>query len=186
VCYLCVLNENENEMNTTTTVANQERAKKRAKLKELTAKVKELLITDVRYRENDALLVNRIQRDEMIYSGLNVDGMTLNDFFRIRLQKRVSSGDSITRIRREVQEYYAETRGDNYKKRQSKQVDVVGDLHEVEDDINRKKAAEYNKKNTPISSTPTIVEECELCQGAGEYEGFPCNVCGGIGEVQFK
>lgn len=181
---LCFKRERE-RMNATTTVTNQERAKKRAKLKELTAKVKELLITDVRYRENDALLVNRVQRDEMIYSGLNVDGMSLNDFFHIRLQKRVSSGDSITRIRREVQEYYAETRGDNYKKRQSKQVDVVGDLHEVENDINSKKAAEYNK-NTPISSAPTLIEECDHCQGTGKYESFPCNVCDGTGEVQFK
>ncbi len=164
-------------------ISAQERVKKREKLKELTTKIKDLLSLDQRYRENDALLVNRIQRDEMINSGLDVNTMSLNDFFRIRIEKRVSSGESITRIRREVQEYYAETRGDNYKKRQSKQVDVMSDLHDVEDDINDKKKKEVS---AIISSTPTITEECEHCQGSGKYESYECNVCNGTGEVQFK
>ena len=134
VLYLC-LTVTRFKTRTMTTLTVQERTAKREKLKELTNKIKELLATDVRYRENDALLVNRMQRDEMISQGFDVNVMSLNDFFRIRLEKKVSSGDSITRIRREVQEYYPETRGDNYKKRQSKQIDVQSDLHEVENHI---------------------------------------------------
>ena len=164
---------------TSTTVTAQERAKKRVKLKELTSKIKDLLTIDPRYRDNDALLINRIQRDEMIASGLDVGPMSLNDFFHIRLEKKVSSEDSITRLRREVQEYYPETRGDKYKQRQSKQVDVVDDLHEVENDINSKKAA-------ISSSAPTLVEKCDHCQGTGKYEAYPCNVCDGTGEIQIK
>lgn len=146
----------------TTTVSFQEKSKKRAKLKELTAKIKDLLTTDPRYRDSDALLVNRIQRDEMIACELPVNTMTLNDFFRIRMEKKISSEDSITRLRREVQEYFPETRGDNYKKRQSKQADVQEDLHSVEDAILNKQIGK---------------EFCDHCQGTGKYENYPCNVC---------
>jgi hypothetical protein len=142
-------------------ITTQERTKKRAKLTELTAKIKQLLLNDKRYRENDALLVNRIQRDEMIALNLDVNTMSLNDFFRIRIDKKISSEDSITRLRREVQEYFPETRGDNYKKRQSKQVDVQGDLHEVENEIKSGKLKQW----------------CDHCQGSGVYESHPCNVC---------
>ena len=176
-----------------TTITAQERAKKRMKLKELTSKIQKLLTTDPRYRDNDALLINRIQRDEMIVAGLPVDNMSMNDFFRVRLDKKVSSEDSITRLRREVQEYYPETRGDKYKERQSKVVDVVDDLHEIENDINSKKAAnkeavgqDQKAAGTFSSSAPTLVEKCDHCQGSGKYEAYPCNVCDGTGEVQFK
>lgn len=179
-------------MSTSTINTEQtERAIKRAQLKILTHKVKELLTEDARYRDNDALLVNRIQRDEMIELGLDVNLMTLNEFFRIRLEKRISSGDSITRIRREVQEYYAETRGDKYKKRQSKQADVVSDLHVIEDHINDNKKlqaeelAAENEGNI-LTGAPTVTEFCDHCQGTGKYESHPCNVCNGTGEVQFK
>lgn len=178
-----------------TTPEKKARAKKRDQLKELTTKVKDLLTHDVRYRENDALLVNRIQRDEMIAQNFDVNVMTLNDFFRIRLEKKVSSGDSITRIRREVQEYYPETRGENYKKRQSQQADVIEDLHEVENHIvdgmlqeqknGEKKVEVKTTSDAPLKINPTL-EFCDHCQGSGKYESYPCNVCDGTGEVQFK
>jgi len=143
------------------TLSSQDKSKKRAKLKELTAKIKDLLTTDPRYRDSDALLVNRIQRDEMIACELPVNTMTLNDFFRIRMERKISSEDSITRLRREVQEYFPETRGDKYKKRQSKQSDVQEDLHEIENEINSGNIKGY----------------CDHCQGTGKYENYPCNVC---------
>jgi DnaJ-class molecular chaperone len=61
-----------------------------------------------------------------------------------------------------VQEYFPETRGDNYKKRQSKQADVQEDLHSVEDAILNKQIGK---------------EFCDHCQGTGKYENYPCNVC---------
>jgi len=179
---------------TPTTPAKKERAKKGAQLKELTTKIKDLLIHDIRYRENDALLVNRIQRDEMIAQNYDVNVMTLNDFFRVRLEKRVSSGDSITRIRREVQEYYPETRGDNYKKRQSQQAEVIDDLHGLENEIvdgilQEQKEGEKVVETKTTSDAPVknpVADYCDHCQGSGKYESHPCNVCDGTGEVQFK
>ncbi len=165
-----------------TTVSVQDRTKKRERLKELTAKIKNLLWVEPKYRENDALLVNRIQRDEMIDSGLDVNTMLINDFFRLRLQKRVSSGDSITRIRREVQEYYPETRGDNYKKRQSKQIDVQSDLHEIENHIKNEKSKESNSN----SGAPLMVSKCQNCGGTGEFDRRLCAICNGNGEIPFQ
>ena len=178
---------------TATTLTAQERAVKKAKIKELTAKIHQLLTDDPRYRDSDALLVNRIQRDEIIAQGLDVDTMKLTDFFRIRFDKKISSEDSITRLRREVQEYYPETRGDKYKKRQSKQADVQDDLHDVENEIVKSKLEQQHQHNhqhpkTAIAPTtvPMITEPCDMCQGTGKYEAFDCTMCGGTGEVAFN
>jgi hypothetical protein len=156
------------------TLTAQERAIKKAKVKELTDTVHRLLIADPRYRDSDALLMNRVQRDEIIALGLDANRMSFNDFLRIRLGKKISSEDSITRLRREVQEYYPETRGDKYKKRQSKQMDVRDDLHDIENEI---------KSNSNSNSAPMITEPCDYCQGSGKINGFECNMCGGAGEV---
>lgn len=160
----------------------QERANKRSKLKELTAKIKTLLTTDTRYRDSDSLLVNRIQRDEMIEKGYEVNGMSLNDFFRIRVENKVSSEDSITRLRREVQEYYPETRGHKYKGRQSKQGEVQDDLRDIESQISSNAIPTIPN----LAGAPLSVDECSHCQGSGKYESYQCNVCGGTGEVQFR
>lgn len=173
----------------------QERANKKARIKELTAIIHQLLIHDPRYRDSDALLVNRVQRDELIGMGLDVNTMSLTDFFRIRYDKKISSEDSITRLRREVQEYYPETRGDKYKKRQSKQSDVQEDLHDVENEIMANKRIEpytitIKNSSNPIpaqifnSSNPD--ECCDYCQGSGKYESFECTACNGTGYVMFK
>jgi hypothetical protein len=168
-----------------TKLVNQQRAVKRSKLKELTSKIKLLLTDETRYRDNDPLLVNRIQRDEMIEKGMDVNTMTLNDFFRVRIERRISSEDSITRLRREVQEYYPETRGINYKGRQSKQGDVQDDLRDIEDEFSSDIVKTQVKAQT-LTGAPMITDQCDLCQGSGKYESYPCNVCKGTGEVQFK
>lgn len=174
-----ILRERERIMTKLTTLTAQERAAKKEKVRELTATIRQLLLTDPRYRDNDGLLVNRIQRDEIIALNLDANTMTLNEFFRIRMEKKIPSEDTITRLRREVQEYYPETRGDNYKKRQSKQIDVRDDLHDVENEIVSKQAQEP-------AGAPLSTEDCEYCQGSGKINGFRCNMCGGEGEVASK
>lgn len=151
-----------------------ERKDRVAKIKRLTDNIKALLLDDPRYRDSDSLLVNRVQRDELLLAGKDVKTLTVYEFFSIRMNKQITSEDTITRLRREVQEYFPETRGEKYKTRQSKQVDVIGDLHKVEDSINAKKAA------------PVETQDCYLCQGSGEYEAYPCNVCNGTGQEIIK
>ena len=170
-------------MKTNNSLTAQERANKKAKIKELTAIIHQLLIHDPRYRDSDALLVNRVQRDELINMGLDVGSMSLNDFFRIRYEKKISSEDSITRLRREVQEYYPETRGDKYKKRQSKQAEVQEDLHDVENEIVSNKIS-YRPIHPPQQKIQKPINPddfCDYCQGSGKYESYECTACDGTG-----
>jgi hypothetical protein len=146
-----------------------ERKEKLSRIKHLTENIKNLLLTDARYRDSDSLLVNRIQRDELMSAGKDVRTLTVYEFFTIRLNKQITSEDTITRLRREVQEYFPETRGLKYKSRQSKQVEVIDDLHKVEDSI-----------KAPLT------QDCFLCQGSGDYESHTCNVCSGTGQEIIK
>lgn len=172
-------------LQTISALEKEKKAKKRGRLKELTTKIKDFLVNDPRYRDDDALLINRVQRDEVIASGIDAATLSFNDFLRIRVEKRVTSEDTITRLRREVQEYYPETRGDKYRKRQGKQTDVVDDLHEIEDDIVEQKSNPQPVKLAP-AEVPFAMCPCDNCQGTGKYEGFPCNICDGTGEIAFK
>ena len=73
------------------------------RISNLTTKVHDLLITDTRYRDDDNLLVNRVQKDELANMGLNPANVTVYDFFRFRLNKQITDEDTITRARRKVQ-----------------------------------------------------------------------------------
>lgn len=116
---------------------------------ELSQKIKELLISDARYRDNDALLINRIQRDEAVTYG-RINEMNINDFFMLRIEGKVSSEYYIVSLRKEIQEKFPETR---------KEVHVE------------------KTEGAPILEQEE--EFCEHCQGTKVYESFPCNVCCG-------
>lgn len=76
---------------------------------DLSQKIKELLISDARLRDNDALLINRIQRSEAAIYG-RISEMNVNDFFMLRLEGQVSSEYDIVCLRKEIQEKFPETR----------------------------------------------------------------------------
>lgn len=116
---------------------------------ELSQKIKELLISDARVRDNDALLINRIQRHEVVGYG-NINEMNINDFFLLRIEGKVSSEYDIVCLRKEIQEKFPETR---------KEVHVE------------------KTEGAPILEQEE--EFCEHCQGTKVYESFPCNVCCG-------
>lgn len=98
------------------------------KIKDLHDIVKGLLHQDSRYRDNDSLLVNRIQKQEIEEMGKNISTMNVLDFFKLKAEGRITEDDSITRARRRVNEYYPETRGTSYKRRQQKQLGVIDDV----------------------------------------------------------
>lgn len=145
-------------------------------MQHLTEKIKDLLLTDARYRDSDTLLINRVQRDELVSKNISIETATIRDFFKLRLDKVITSEDSITRCRRAVQEYYPETRGLKYKARQTKQIEVIDNLKE-----NKKKAT-----TAILNKTIEKTEFCDFCQGSGKYESYPCNVCMGAGHIVIK
>ena len=156
---------------------NNPRERKTGKIKDLTSQIQKLLTIDIRYRDDDNLLINRVQKDEVASMGLDPKNVSLYDFFRFRLNNQVTDEDTITRLRRKVQELHADTRGDNYKKRQSKQLDVRGDMREV--------AAQHS---TPPSLEPVLIDplKCMDCDGSGvgNHTGLTCDSCGGSGSLE--
>jgi len=128
--------------------------------------VKELMLSDKRYRDNDALLVNRIQKDELEQQNIDLRYITAYDYFKIRLNKTISSESTILRARRKVNEHIPETRGLSYKSRQSKQVDVIDTVKTIGNEMKIQAKPQFQPK-----------EDCFLCQGTGKYENFPCNAC---------
>jgi hypothetical protein len=122
--------------------------------------IKDLMLSDKRYRDNDALLVNRIQKDELEQQNIDLRFISAYDYFKIRLNKTVSSESTILRARRKVNEHFPETRGLSYKSRQAKQVDVIDTVREIGKEMKSKPKA-----------------DCFMCQGTGKYENYPCNVC---------
>ena len=80
--------------------------------KDLSDKIKELLISDTRYRDNDALLINRIQRDEIVKIR-PINELNINDFFQMRIDGLISSEHDIVTFRKEIQEQFPETQIEN-------------------------------------------------------------------------
>lgn len=116
---------------------------------DLSKKIKELLISDARFRDNDALLINRIQRSEAAIYG-HISEMNINDFFMLRIEGKVSSEYDIVCLRKEIQDKFPETR---------KEVHVE------------------KTQGAPILDQED--DFCEHCQGTKVYESFPCNMCCG-------
>lgn len=78
--------------------------------KDLSDKIKELML-DTRYHNNDTVLINRIQRDEIVKnSKRSFTELNINDFFQMRIEGLISSEFDIVTIR---MENFPETKIDN-------------------------------------------------------------------------
>jgi len=91
-------------MKTTSTIADVKAQK------DLSDKIKELML-DTRYHNNDALLINRIQRDEIVKNSPRAfTELNINDFFQMRIEGLISSEIDIVSIR---MENFPETKTEN-------------------------------------------------------------------------
>jgi DnaJ-class molecular chaperone len=138
------------------------------RISNLTTKVHDLLITDTRYRDDDNLLVNRVQKDELANMGLNPANVTVYDFFRFRLNKQITDEDTITRARRKVQELNPETRGDKYKIRQSRQIEVQLEIKNIKpNQTNAIMCLDCNGKGIQDDLFTNEDSHCLNCNGTG-------------------
>lgn len=124
----------------------------RERNKEVTARIHKLLASDPKYRDDDNLLMNRVQYDEIISMGLDPKQVPVYDFFRFRIKNLITDEDTITRLRRKVQEEHPETRGEKYKKRQAKQAEVQDDLRDL--------GSHMHNNNNNNASAHTYSREC--------------------------
>jgi len=100
-------------------------------------KVKHLLETDKKYRDNDRVLVLRFWNDELKMMRMDCKKITALDFFIEFLDAdKITSSDLITRARRKVNQLHADTIGKSYKPRMEKESKMKDDLRKID---NRKK-----------------------------------------------
>jgi hypothetical protein len=88
----------------------------------------ELLTQYPTFRDSDEQLVAWIWGLEMNAKGYSTGTLPTQKFLRILADGQLTSSDSITRMRRRVQEEFVELRGEKYSKRQSNQEKVKKDL----------------------------------------------------------
>lgn len=169
------------------------------KIKDLQHIVKGLLIQDSRYRDNDSLLVNRIQKQEIEEMGKNISTMSVLDFFKLKAEGRITEDDSITRARRRVNEYFPETRGYSYNRRQQKQLGIIDDVVRNKgispDKIQQLRRIQEESNNQNLFKTPSVsafesekelsfddenvfkTAKCPFCEEMFDYRLAGCPNC---------
>ena len=156
-------------------------------IKDLHEIVKDLLLQDIRYRNNDSLLVNRIQKTELESLGYSIDRLSVLSFFKMKAEGIITSESSITRARRKVNEHYPETRGASYKRRQQQQVEVIEEIRSIHNDKFKNQnlikepsalAFESEKKLSQMNDEDMFkTAHCPFCQENFDYRLAACPNC---------
>ena len=94
-------------------------------------KVKTLLETEEKYRDNDERLVVKYWWEEM--KRINIDGnsITAKDFFIMYRDGKFTTADCITRARRKCNEEFPNTKGLSYNHRKRKAEETKQEIREL-------------------------------------------------------
>ena len=100
------------------------------KMKKIKQDIKNLLIQDKRYRDDDALLVcrfyyNKCGGEEAFKT------MSAINLLNLLAKKSLPFPDSITRVRRKLQEQEPELRGEKWEERHSLEEETSKDIHNL-------------------------------------------------------
>ena len=90
--------------------------------------VKALIMQYTDFKDNDNQLVAWIWKLELEALGYPSTNTPASNFFKMMAWGKFTSSETITRVRRKLQEEFPELRGKNYDKRQAKQSEVKKDL----------------------------------------------------------
>jgi hypothetical protein len=100
------------------------------KMKSIKNDVRELLIKYPHYKDNDSKLISAFYYFK--YGGKNVfENKTAMEFLTDFANGKFPFPDTITRVRRKLQESEPELRGENYKKRHQHDADVKKTIHKL-------------------------------------------------------
>lgn len=100
------------------------------KMKSIKNDVRELLIKYPHYKDNDSKLISAFYYFK--YGGKNVlEKKTAMEFLTDFANGKFPFPDTITRVRRKLQESEPELRGENYKKRHQHDNDVKKSIHKL-------------------------------------------------------
>lgn len=98
-------------------------------------KVKELLESDKKYRDNDRVLVVRFWWNELRQMKLDGKKISAEKFFNLFIKGLFSSDDLICRSRRKVNEIHPDTIGLSYKPRQQKESRIKHELKKIREKV---------------------------------------------------
>ena len=96
------------------------------KLKSLKSEVKYLLQLKQKYRDNDALLVAGFYWHRQSQSLLT---LSASEFLELLINGALPFPDTITRLRRKIQQQNPELRGENYYKRKALESEIREGIH---------------------------------------------------------
>lgn len=103
-----------------------------SKLKQTYNKVKYWLEKDIKYRDNDELLVVQIWFQELKLKGINPHNITAFNFFNDYYKEhKLTPADEITRCRRKCNENLEHTRGKSYKPRKKKEQEMREEIKTI-------------------------------------------------------
>ena len=98
---------------------------------EITSKTKHRVINILnkyyKSRDSDNLLICYIWEEDIINLGYDLD-LSTKDFFNFMFKGKLTSSESIRRVRAKLQSEYPKYRGENYFLRANKQTDINRDL----------------------------------------------------------
>jgi hypothetical protein len=90
--------------------------------------VKALMMQYTDFKDNDNQLVAWFWKLEMEKMGYPSSNTPTSNFLKLMAWGKFTSSETITRVRRKLQEEFPELRGKNYDERQAKQSQVKKDL----------------------------------------------------------
>lgn len=100
------------------------------KMKSIKNDVRELLIKYPQYKDNDSKLISAFYF--LKYGGRKIfENKTAMQFLTDFANKKFPFPDTITRVRRKLQESEPELRGENYKKRHQHDAEVKKTIHKL-------------------------------------------------------
>ena len=112
--------------------------------------LKDILSKYPEAKDNDELLIAIVWKLELANNGFNSTNLDIKDFFGLLASQDISKPETITRLRRKVQEEFPEYRGEKYAKRHNHTEEVKSDLGygpNNQDTFTPKQASNKNKGN---------------------------------------
>jgi len=94
-------------------------------------RVKSMLESKEKYRDNDQRLVVAFQWEELVRMGKTPSNMSAMEYMTMLMEGHLTASDTITRARRKCNQHHEHTRGESYNSRQKKQEEVKQVLRSI-------------------------------------------------------
>src|SRR6185503_3748348 len=101
------------------------------RLKNIKDEVRKLLLSNEVYRDNDEALVAKFHYDELVFNKINPKVEPISKYLNLIHQKKLTPADTITRVRRNLQEKEKEIRGRSFHTRHGMSEDLKKQIRDL-------------------------------------------------------